>query len=71
MFVVKKNTQVALLRKDFSLIGISTILKEKNFNRKHLYKISKCKCCDDKVYLFFDKDIPFIQVDKKDLMITQ
>lgn len=67
MFVVKRDTSVTLLRNDFSAIGHSIILKNQKFDKKQLYRVMKCKCCNKKFYIFLDKDIPFIQVEKKDV----
>tara|TARA_B110000305_G_C19149898_1_gene497557 strand:- start:204 stop:425 length:222 start_codon:yes stop_codon:yes gene_type:complete len=67
MFVVKRDTFVTLLRKDISTIGRSTILKNQKFDKKQLYRVMKCKCCEKKFFIFLDKDIPFIQIEKKDV----
>ena len=67
MFVVKRDTFVTLLRNDFSAIGRSTILKNQKFDKKQLYRVMKCRCCEKKFFIFLDKDIPFIQIEKKDV----
>jgi hypothetical protein len=67
MFVVKRDTFVTLLRNDFSAIGSSTILKNQKFDKKQLYRVMKCRCCEKKFFIFLDKDIPFIQIEKKDV----
>ena len=71
IYVIKKDSFVNVLDDNFKIKSSEQFSRDVQFDERWLYDTAKCKCCDEKLYIFHHKKVPFISTDAKNVSIRK
>ena len=69
MYTIKKGSLVRAIDEKGKCLGSSIFNRNVKFSENWFNRIIKCSCCEDKMYSFHHKNVPFVTTDIKNVTV--